>query len=640
MPTLNLGKPGMFDAFAGDERMKELQRRYGIDPSMGSGNFGDYAQQARGIGVPAQADAMKLYRDQALGQGPSVAREMWQQQAGRNMTDALALANRGRGGNIAGAQQQALASNAYAQQQTNQGMAALRAQEQQAGMAGYAGMAGQVAGQGLAYDQLGMQAALAGAQNRLGWYQADRGMDLQQNAQSWGRTMDALNMGAKYGQMIGGAMSGGMGAGLMSDERSKQNMQPTTLSASEAVGQTTPMVYNYRPGYGPSGVRFGPTAQDLEANPMTASLVQEGPDGLKRVDAGGLAALTTAATAEQEGRIRQLEQRIGGGQYQPDADIDFGSRMAAGRANGPWNIPSRQPMQTIDPFGEQRGSSGLGQYLSDERAKANIRPTTIDPFSGPVRGNVDLRAQPKVRNSNGSVSTVDSRSYGLAGEEVVLPSVTPDGRHLRDDAAILDEYRRTGRHLGKFGTVPEAEAAARRIHADYESGRYQGRTPSPFGPRNGYEPRAVPISSNAPVRSGDLYAPGDAHSFSMPYVQGELADRVEGADLRSGHPVVRHGETRYLPMRPELSPREQALVDMANDVLDRSTYVDEAGVRRARATFLPEGSQLFMPRAERRFLAEEAQREREEQLRQLVPPAPAPYRGRRITDPRAAGRAI
>jgi hypothetical protein len=98
----------------------------------------------------------------------------------------------------------------------------------------------------------------------------------------------------------------------------------------------------------------------------------------------------------------------------------------------------------------------------------------------PDAGNVDLYAQPKVTNADGSTSTVDSSSYNIDGVEVLLPSVTPDGRHLRSPDDIVAEYRRTGRHLGKFPDVASANAHAGQLHADYAAGKYEARPTAPY----------------------------------------------------------------------------------------------------------------------------------------------------------------
>jgi len=88
-------------------------------------------------------------------------------------------------------------------------------------------------------------------------------------------------------------------------------------------------------------------------------------------------------------------------------------------------------------------------------------PGLIEP------ANVDLANQPRVKNPDGTTSTVDSRSFNVDGTEVLLPSVTPDGRHLQTDDEILAEYQKTGRHLGKFDTPEHATAYASQLHNDY-----------------------------------------------------------------------------------------------------------------------------------------------------------------------------
>jgi hypothetical protein len=88
------------------------------------------------------------------------------------------------------------------------------------------------------------------------------------------------------------------------------------------------------------------------------------------------------------------------------------------------------------------------------------------------KGNIDLYKQPVVNNPKGGKSTVYSRSYNLDGAETLLPSVTPDGRFLATDDDVLNEYKKTGRHLGKFNSVDAANKYAEQLHNDYESGKY------------------------------------------------------------------------------------------------------------------------------------------------------------------------
>ena len=90
-------------------------------------------------------------------------------------------------------------------------------------------------------------------------------------------------------------------------------------------------------------------------------------------------------------------------------------------------------------------------------------------------GNIDLYAQPEVANPDGTTSTVDSFSVNFDGLEYLLPTVTPDGRHLSPDEAVA-EFQKTGRHLGVFASPDKATAFAKRLHEDYEAGRYRQRS--------------------------------------------------------------------------------------------------------------------------------------------------------------------
>lgn len=121
------------------------------------------------------------------------------------------------------------------------------------------------------------------------------------------------------------------------------------------------------------------------------------------------------------------------------------------------------------------GGDQLDMGRMTGRSGAPLR--TNQDFEKPMglleQGNIDLAKRPVVHNPDGSISTVRSMGVNLDGREVLIPTVSDDGRIMGDDEAV-DAYRKSGRHLGIFDTPDNSTAYAKRLHQQQER-MYRGR---------------------------------------------------------------------------------------------------------------------------------------------------------------------
>ena len=84
------------------------------------------------------------------------------------------------------------------------------------------------------------------------------------------------------------------------------------------------------------------------------------------------------------------------------------------------------------------------------------------------RGNIDLWDRPTVPNPEGGLSTLFSMGANFDGEEVLIPRVRHGLDRIMSEDEAVEHHLSTGEHLGRFGTVEEAQQEGERLHVNQE----------------------------------------------------------------------------------------------------------------------------------------------------------------------------
>lgn len=307
---------------------EDINRYRGMaDAAQGRGpNFDAQASAYDDLALGArqsQGDALNMYRNAALGLGPSAAQAQYQQGLDASGRQAMAMANSARGGPMAraAAMRQGIAASTGMNQMGAAQAAQLRAQEQQAAMQGYAGLGSSMragdAAMAQGYMNAGMQQR--NANDAMTQFYEGKGWDTSANAMrgAMGR-QDAIsrNIGIDMGQQpqkdttmqdIGqGIGTAAMMASFMSDERVKKDIKPADGLVKEFLDGLTASDYVYKNKKHGEGRHTSVMAQDLEKSELGRRLVSETKDG-KMVNYGRGLATMMAAQAHLNKRLNAIE---------------------------------------------------------------------------------------------------------------------------------------------------------------------------------------------------------------------------------------------------------------------------------------------------------------------------------------------
>ena len=132
----------------------------------------------------------------------------------------------------------------------------------------------------------------------------------------------------------------------------------------------------------------------------------------------------------------------------------------------------------------------VGLDLSDVNSPGTIardmaktdKSITDDAKGMFAKGNIDIYNRPIVKNSDGTISTVRTMGFQpsegeFAGKQVLIPTVSDDGRIMTFNEAV-DNYYKTGKHLGVFNDIESANKYSESLHNqqdDYYNGNRSER---------------------------------------------------------------------------------------------------------------------------------------------------------------------
>jgi GH24 family phage-related lysozyme (muramidase) len=382
-------------------------------------------------------------------------------------------------------------------------------------------------------------------------------------ADEFGQQADrqAADAGARQGALD--AMSGAPGASTISGGQ----MSGTTASVNGQAGHIAGAQGGYRMLAGDGANQAAQVLRHEEGFIPTpkwdvnAYRVGYGSDTITRPD-GTVLAVRPGMTVTRDDAERDLQRRIASGEGARARDqvgADVFDKLPAGAQAGlistAYNYGSlpdevvvaaksgdlsatAQAVRSLSTNTERRGreadliTGSIGQASAPAAATGYVDPQVVTNSVSPAptgtpaglleAGNIDLTKRPQVKNADGTISTVRSMSIEEDGKEVLIPTVSPDGKILSDDDAVK-LYRESGQHLGKFDNADDANKYAEDLHQAQE--RFYAQSNKEPSYAKIPAPASVAPISVTPVRAPVQVTPGKTGTF-RPHNDGTIYGRA------------------------------------------------------------------------------------------------------------------